>query len=111
MTHPGLERRTSSRFTKEIYTAFSLKGQEGEGLVFSRTLSVGGLSFLSQQPLPRGADLDVSLYLPNLLEPLKTEGRIVHSAQARDAGGFQIGVSFEKLGEIGRTEILQFIEG
>ena len=111
MTHPGSERRVNFRSTREVYTAFSLKGKKEEGLAFSRTLSVGGLSFLSQRPLPRGTDLEVSLYLPNLLEPLKTEGRIVHSTQLKDGGGFQIGVSFEKLGEIGRTEILQFIEG
>ncbi len=112
MTHPGMERRTCCRTSKEVYAAFALKGEgRGDGLFFSRTLSEGGLSFLSRQPMPKGAALKLSLYLPNLLEPLETEGTIVHSTPQRDGQGFQIGVSFKMVGEIGRSEITQFIEG
>src|SRR3989338_5611238 len=111
MTHPGSERRATGRSVKEVYTAFALKEGEGEGLFFSQTLSAAGLSFLSQRHMPKGGGLTLSLYLPNLLEPLKAEGRIVHSTPVRDRGGFQVGVSFQKLGEMGKAEILQFIEG
>ena len=111
MTHPGVERRVNSRSTKEVYSAFWAKEKKEEGLFFSKTLSTAGLSFLSQSPMPKGAGLDISLYLPHLLGPLKAEGRVVHSTQLKEDQGFHIGVSFEKLGEIGRTEILQFIEG
>ena len=112
MTHPGRERRESYRATREIYASFVLKGRKkGEGLFFSRTLSPGGLSFLRRLPLPKGTALEMSLYLPNLLEPLKTAGDVVHSTPERDGQGFRIGVSFRTMGEIGRSEITQFIEG
>ena len=111
MTHPGIERRNHPRAESHVYTQFTLKEKMQEGLFFSRTLSVGGLSFVSQSPIPKGAGLELSLYLPNLLQPLKTEGKIVHATPQKDGLGFQIGVSFPKLGEIGRAEIRQFIEG
>ena len=111
MTHPGTERRAYSRASSEVYTTFAVKENGEEGLCFSRTLSVGGLSFVSRLPIPQGTDLELSLYLPNLLEPLKTEGRIVHTTPRSEGPGFQIGISFQTLGEIGRAEIRQFIEG
>ena len=111
MTHPGVERRTHSRVSSEVYTTFALKEKGEEGLFFSRTLSVGGLSFVNRLPIPQGTDLELFLYLPNLLKPLRTEGRIVHATEQRESQRFQIGVSFQTLGEIGQAEIRQFVEG
>ena len=111
MSHPGVERRDNSRISGEVYTTFAVKEKGEEGLFFSRTLSVGGLSFVSRIPIQEGTALKLCLYLPNLLQPLKTEGKIIHATPQTEGRGFQIGVSFQKLGEIGRAEIRQFIEG
>ena len=111
MTHPAAERRANSRSANEVYTTFALEKKAEEGLFFSRTLSPGGVSFISRILIPQGTALELSLYLPNLFEPLKTGGKIVHATPERDGQGFQIGISFEKMGEIGRSEIRQFIEG
>ena len=111
MTHPGVERRIYSRAFSEVYATFALKEEGKEGLFFSRSLSAGGLSFLSRLPIPEGTALELSLHLPNLLKPLRTEGRIVHATPQREGRGFQIGVSFQTLGEIGKAEIRQFVEG
>ena len=111
MAYPTLERRSHARSNREVYTAFALKDQKREGLLFTRTLGVGGFSFVSENPMPRGVGLELSLYLPNLLTPLQAEGKVVHSTPVQKGRGFHIGVSFQKLGEIGRSEIRQFIEG
>ena len=111
MTHPAVERRACPRASSEVYTTFAVKEGGKEGLCFSRTLGIGGLSFVSRIPMPEGTALEFSLYLPNLLKPLRAEGKIVHATPQREGQAFQIGVSFEKLGEIGEREIRQFIEG
>ena len=68
--------------------------EEIEELAKTRSLSLGGCSFRSEEPLGAGAGLELVISLA--LRPLSIPARVVWE-HPRDDGGFEVGGEFLKL--------------
>lgn len=71
-----------------------------EGVV-ARTVSAGGVSFISQESLPVGVVSELEIHLPDGARPVVVLGRIVRVEELHDDGAhtYEIGVQFMHLPE------------
>jgi c-di-GMP-binding flagellar brake protein YcgR len=75
-------------------------------------VSGGGMCLETEQPLPPGQHLDMSLVLPTWPEiRLELLGlvRSVEGPPAGEEGGYRLGIRFSSLGEIDRDRLVRYI--
>ena len=87
--------------------------EEGEGTSYTKDLGAGGLFLKSRDPFEDGEPLQLIFDLPSEDRPtIRAEGlvvrRVTADPDARQVAG--VGVSFRKLSERDRLEIVRFVE-
>lgn len=82
-------------------------------LDYAENLSMGGVFIASNNILPVGTELELSLSLPGLPEPIKTTGRVVRVVvlENSDNGEFQpgMGIQFDELPLEGKSSIAKLL--
>ena len=86
------EKRKHLRHPIHAPIRFNIDRQKDAKTIESRDLSLGGLSFLYAQRLPKGNV--ISFGIPVKQQLFEVTGRVVYSKEDRKTGRFRTGVSF-----------------
>lgn len=91
-----IERRKIQRFRSRIEVHFCIKGDKGNQWkgVYAKDISITGLSFIYQEPLPLSSKLEIRISIPRLREEIRLDGKIVRMEDL-DVKGYLYEVEYE----------------
>ncbi len=104
-----IERRAFVRIPIGVKVKYAVKsGSPPEsGEVISRDISQNGILILTKDPLPISTEVDLEITVPNLGEPIKTNGRIIRIEEQKK--GYEVGIAFLNLLERSSLFIKNYI--
>ena len=76
----------------------------------SKNVSAGGLLLESKYYYPPDTLLEIKLSIPSISHSIKIIGEVLRSEEIKKNNIFNLGVSFVKIDEKGRNELVKFIE-
>lgn len=76
----------------------------------SKNVSAGGLLLESKYYYPPATLLEIKLSIPSISHSIKIIGEVLRSEELKKNNIFNLGVSFVKIDEKGRNELIKFIE-
>jgi len=110
------EKRIFDRLEERInlkYRIIKPTLEEKQYFVTTKDISAGGLSFISEKPIPSDAILELEIEMWDSPNPIKCLGKVVRMAkfQENNEEFYNIGVLFLDLSPADRTRIIKYAEG
>ncbi len=108
-----IERRKYRR--KNLYCLIKYKPAKNSALSIRaftsiRNISGGGILFRSNEQLPVGTELDISVNLPHVDKIIDVSGKIVRLERIKGADCYLVGAEFTKITEEDRNVLIQLAE-
>ncbi len=102
------DRRRHARVVKDIFAVYATEEPFLEGLLTTENVSGSGILFRSQEALPVGSLMNLNIHLPDQMNPIPCEGRVVRAETVKnDPSSFNIGVSFTRIADADKKQLLR----
>ncbi len=106
----------AKRSTRRVPCNLSVSFRDGATIYQSTTLNIsnGGILIATDHPLAMGTHIDLTLELPDRLEPITAVGKVAWTSSARavagsDSGSHGVGVKFSKIAPQDLKEIVDYV--
>ena len=108
------ERRSHARFNKDLEVEYSVEKKPRLDISRTLNLSKGGMKLLLDEKLPKGAILDLKVFLPEKKRAVEIEAEVVWTLDAdeKDLSGkrfFHSGLKFIAIKEPSGTDFSQYM--
>jgi c-di-GMP-binding flagellar brake protein YcgR len=109
------ERRKHARFSHDTDIEYNVAKKPLIKGGKSINISEGGMKLLMDEKLPKGAIIDMKMYLPDKNEVVEVEGEVIWTSDAdvKDASGkryFHSGIKFMAVRESSQTRLTEYIK-
>ncbi|MFH1653287.1 MAG: PilZ domain-containing protein [Pseudomonadota bacterium] len=112
MTTSNIDKRRFARLDMAIMIAYSVKNITGEispeAEVLSSDISASGLRLMTPGRLDRGANLNLSIQLPNVVESISADGEVVWQTKLSKTS-YETGVVIKNMNTSDKERFLNFI--
>lgn len=105
------EKRRFLRLTTPLELSYILSGDDRVYKAVTKDLSALGLRFVSQKELQPETTVDITLYIPNLKNPIHVTGKVVWQRRQslEDNAPYDIGVEFVQIEEDNKNTFLKYL--
>ena len=101
------DRRRHARVVKDLFTVYTIAEPFQDGLFTTKNVSGAGILFCSNDPLKIGILMSLNIHLPDRVNPIPCEAKVVRSSAAEGKGtSFDIGVAFTKMTESDKKQLI-----
>ena len=101
------DRRKHARVVKDLFTVYAVTDPFQEGLFTTENVSGAGLLFRSRSPIKIGSNMNLNIHLPDRVNPIPCEGKVVRSATAEGSTpSYDIGIAFTKMNDPDKKQLV-----
>ena len=100
------DRRRHARVVKDVFAVYASVNPFQEGLLTTKNISGSGILFQSRDPLKIGTLLNLNIHLPDRINPIPCEAKVVRTNLSEEATSYDIGIAFIKMAETDKKELV-----
>ncbi|MFH1858493.1 MAG: PilZ domain-containing protein [Candidatus Omnitrophota bacterium] len=101
------DRRKHARVVKDLFTVYATPEPFQEGLFKTENISAAGILYRSQSPMKVGTAMNLNIHLPDTINPIPCEARVVRSEVNRHkALVYDIGLAFTRMADLDKRQLI-----
>ena len=100
------DRRKHARVVKDIFGVYAVTDPFQEGLFTTENVSGAGILFRSRDPLKIGSVMNLNIHLPDRVNPIPCEAKVVRTQLAEGSSAYDIGLAFTKMTEPDKKQLV-----
>lgn len=101
------DRRKHARVVKDVFAIYTTAEPFHEGLFKTENVSGAGILFRSQNPLAVGSLMNLNIHLPDCVNPIPCEARVVRSDVTPDhPTWFDVGLAFTRMTDRDKKQLV-----